>query len=72
MLGKPRILFYFCNKINKFYKFNNTEARMFNYIYHMTFEYFVIACFVWKRHQFAKYMWRCYEHYFITYQSVNH
>ena len=31
--GLPSILSLFCND---FYKFNNTEARMLGYIYHIT------------------------------------
>ena len=35
MRGLPRILFLFHNLINKF---NNTGARMLDFIYHMTFK----------------------------------
>ena len=33
MRSLPSILLHFCNKLSKF---NNTKARMLNYIYHMT------------------------------------
>ena len=37
MRGKPRILSPFRNEFNKF---NNTGARMSDYIYHMTLKLF--------------------------------
>ena len=36
MRGLPSILFLFRNEFNKF---NNTRARMFDSIYHMTFRF---------------------------------
>ena len=43
MRGKPRILSLFHNKFNKF---NNTEARMLDSIYHMTLNYLNITFLV--------------------------
>ena len=39
MQGLPSILSLFCNELNNF---NNTEARMLDYIYHMTL-FFVVG-----------------------------
>ena len=49
MRGKPRILSLFRNEPNKF---NNTKARVLDFIYHITLKLLKMVFLAWKRHDF--------------------
>ena len=54
MRGLPKILSHFRNEFNKF---NNTKARMLDYIYHMTFKLCKNQIFGVKTSKFCKTMY---------------
>ena len=55
MRGLPNILSLFLNEFNIF---NNTGARMLDYIYHMTFKIVLKSYFGVKTLGFLQYVWR--------------
>ena len=68
MLGKPRILSLFPKSFNKF---NNTRARMLDFIYHMTN---TLKSHFWHKNVILLSFWsqRCYGRHNVSRKSINH
>ena len=68
MRGLPSILSLFRNEFNKF---NNTRARMLDYIYHMTN---TLKSHFWRKNVLNLTLWpqRCYGRHNVSRKSINH
>ena len=68
MRGLPGILSLFCNEFNKF---NNTRARMLDYIYHMTN---TLKSHFWLKNVIILSLCtqRCYGRHNVSRKSINH